>query len=200
MTKRRRTLLIAVILACLAGAGWTTAATEPVNARAAAIAAFNKRVQDYGALRKKAARGLPPLKRTRNAEEITEVEHALGEAIRAARANARQGDIFARDVTPILREMVQQYYKEHPAVSARKEMLDEIPIFRPAINHIYPEKLAKATMPPDLLKNLPPLPDTIVEYRIVGTYLTLRDVAANLIVDFIPDVLPAAAKKLEEKS
>ena len=38
--------------------------------------------------------------------------------------------------------MVRQYYKENPAVSIQKEMPDEVPIFRPAINHIYPEQLA----------------------------------------------------------
>ena len=46
--------------------------------------------------------------------------------------------------------MVTKYYKEHPAVSTRKEMLDEVPIFKPAVNQVYPEKLAKGTMPPDL--------------------------------------------------
>ena len=161
---------------------------------------FNKRVKDYVDLHKKAVSTLPPLKKpTSNDEDIKAAELALGKALRAARPDARQGDIFTPQVAPILRAMVTQYYKEHPAVSTRKEMLDEVPIFKPAVNQVYPEKLAKATMPPDLLKNLPALPATIVEYRIVGTYLTLRDVAANLIVDFIPNVLPAAAKKQEDK-
>ena len=198
MTKHWRKFILGAFITCIAGSTWA-AATGPVNLHAAAIDDFNKRVKAYVDLHKKAESGLPPLKKTANPDEIKAAERALGDAIRAARANAHQGDIFTPEAAPILREMVTQYYKQHPAVSTRKEMLDEVPVFKPAVNQIYPEKLAKASMPPDLLKTLPALPATIVEYRIVATYLTLRDVQANLIVDFIPNALPPAAKKQEDK-
>jgi len=199
MTKHLRKFLLAATAACVVGSTWVVSATDPVNPRAGAIDDFNKRVKDFVDLHKKVASSLPPIKQTANADEIKAAARALTEALRAARAPAHQGDIFTPEVTPILREMVTEYYKAHPAVSTRKEMLDEVPIFKPVINQTYPEKLAKGTMPADLLKNLPALPATIVEYRIVGTYLTLRDAPANLIVDFLPNALPAAAKKQEDK-
>jgi hypothetical protein len=42
-------------------------------------------------------------------------------------------------------------------------------------------------MPPSLLLNLPELPKEL-EYRFVGRELVLRDSAANLIVDVLPDI------------
>jgi len=46
-----------------------------------------------------------------------------------------------------------------------------------------------ATMPPSLLKVLPPLPKEL-EYRILGRYLIVRDVDASLILDYIPAAVP----------
>ena len=41
----------------------------------------------------------------------------------------------------------------------------------------------------NLLATLPQLPEDL-EYRIVGKDLILRDVHANVIVDFIPGIIP----------
>ena len=49
-------------------------------------------------------------------------------------------------------------------------------------------------MPPSLLLNLPKLPKEL-EYRFVGRELILRDIAANLIVDVIPEVTTAPRQK-----
>jgi hypothetical protein len=43
--------------------------------------------------------------------------------------------------------------------------------------------------PPSLLANFPELPKE-VEYRIVGHNLILRDVDANLIIDFLTNAIP----------
>jgi hypothetical protein len=174
------------------------ARTEPVNAHAAAVAEFNKRVKDYVDLRKKQSSGLLPLKKTDDPEAIVRAEHALGDSIRAARATAKQGDLFTPAITPTFQTAIKQYYQRQPH-QPRKEMLDEVPDFHPAVNQIYPEKLPKGTFPVSLLQELPQLPED-VEYRIVGTFLILRDGKANLIVDYIPAVLPPAAKKEEGKS
>ena len=48
-------------------------------------------------------------------------------------------------------------------------------------------------MPPSLLLNLPKLPKEL-EYRFVDHELIVRDVAANLIVDFIPDLTTPSTK------
>jgi hypothetical protein len=175
------------------------AAAQPrVNPQAAAMAEFSKRVQDYVALQKRVAGGLPPLKATANDREIAAAELALGDAIRAARATAQPGDIFTPDVAPMFQQVIREHYEQKSA-HGRKEMLDEVPLFRPVVNQVYPKKLAMATFPPTLFQSLPKLPPE-VQYRIVGTSLVLVDLKAHVIVDFIPNVLPAAAKKHEGKS
>ena len=56
------------------------------------------------------------------------------------------------------------------------------------VNAPYPEGVPLPTLPPNLLANLPQLPENL-EYRIVDKHLILRDVDANLIVDFIPNAI-----------
>ena len=56
------------------------------------------------------------------------------------------------------------------------------------VNAKYPESEPLPTVPPNLLARLPRLPED-VEYRIVGKNLILRDVDANIIVDFIPNAI-----------
>jgi hypothetical protein len=196
-TTSSRGLLGIIVLVLIVIGSTVIAQTEPSNAHAAAVAEFNKRVKDYVDLTKKQATGLPPLKKTSDPDAIDIAERALADSIRAARATAKRGDVFTPEVTPIFQTAIKQYYQRRSRQS-RKEMLDEVPDFHPAVNQVYPPKLPKATFPVKLLQSLPQLPQDL-EYRIVGTYLVLRDVKANIIVDYIPSVLPPAAKKQEGK-
>jgi len=61
------------------------------------------------------------------------------------------------------------------------------------INESYPEKVPLQSTPPTLLMNLPELPKGL-EYRILGRELVLRDSDANIIVDYVPNALPATSK------
>jgi hypothetical protein len=54
-------------------------------------------------------------------------------------------------------------------------------------------KAALATVPPLILKRLPLLPEGL-EYRFMGRDLILRDVKANLIVDFVREAVPTIRK------
>jgi hypothetical protein len=56
------------------------------------------------------------------------------------------------------------------------------------VNATYPPDTPLPTTPPQVLMNLPKLPDQL-EYRIVGKNLIIRDVEANIIVDFVPNAL-----------
>jgi hypothetical protein len=56
------------------------------------------------------------------------------------------------------------------------------------VNAKYPEGAALPTVPANLLATLPQLPEDL-EYRIVGKDLILRDVHANVVVDFIPGII-----------
>ena len=58
-----------------------------------------------------------------------------------------------------------------------------------AVNVAYPDSAPFSTVPGSLLLKLPLLPDE-VRYRFVGRALILRDTQANVILDYILDVVP----------
>jgi hypothetical protein len=61
-------------------------------------------------------------------------------------------------------------------------------IFVLAVNGDYPDGVSRSTMPGNVLQVLPALPKGL-EYRIVGTHLILMDLDANIIVDYVLDVM-----------
>lgn len=160
-----------------------------VNPTAAALADFTKRVNGYAALHKRIAGEVGPLDETKRPAEIAAREKALGEAIRAARVDAKQGDLFTPDVSAVFKKLILEESRHRsPRVRAhRKDAQEEVPQFKPQVNQVYPTTFPLATFPPTLLKMLPPLPEE-VEYRTLAGYLILRDKEANLIIDFIPQV------------
>jgi hypothetical protein len=172
----------------VASLAWPAAArAQPrVNQQAAVIAAFSARVTAYVDLTKKATQDLPPLKRTDDPAEIASREVGLGEAIRAGRAGARPGDILTHETARVFRRIVKADFRRRPR-HGQKVMRDEIPHFRPKVNQTYPSEWPLATFPATLLAALPPLPEGL-EYRLLSEALILRDVKANIIVDFILDV------------
>jgi len=56
------------------------------------------------------------------------------------------------------------------------------------VNATYPSDTPLPTTPPQVLMNLPKLPEQL-EYRIIGKNLIIRDVEANIIVDFVPNAI-----------
>jgi hypothetical protein len=95
-------------------------------------------------------------------------------------------------VVPVFKQIFADYYQRRTGRELRL-LFDEVPNFKPQVNGIYPINAPKATFPPRLSLALPTLPDEL-EFRLVGTSLVLRDTEANLVVDYIPNVLPPAAK------
>ena len=176
--------------ACLSA--WTIVArgqTPPANPTAVALADFTKRVNEYVALHNRLAAKVGELDETKSPAEIAAREKNLGEAIRMARMDAKQGDLFTPDISAIIKKLILQERKLHsPRVKEqRKDAQEEVPAFKPRVNQVYPTTYPLATFPPTLLKVLPPLPKE-VEYRLVAGHLILRDTEANLIVDYIPQV------------
>ena len=110
----------------------------------------------------------------------------MGSAIRAAREGARPGDILTPATARVLRQLVKADFRHRPR-RERQVMRDEVPNFHPKINQTYPSEWPLATFPATLLAKLPELPDGL-EYRLLSDSLILRDVNANIIVDFILDV------------
>jgi len=56
------------------------------------------------------------------------------------------------------------------------------------VNATYPPDTPLPTTPPQVLMNLPKLPEQL-EYRIIGKNLIIRDLDANIIVDFVPNAI-----------
>ena len=167
---------------------WTLLGTaQPrVNRQAPATADFSQRVAAYVDLAKNLTAGLPSLKRTDDPSEISLREVALGNAIRAGRTGARPGDILTPETAEVFRRLIKNDFRHRPR-HGQEVMRDEIPHFHPKVNQTYPSEWPLATFPATLLATLPPLPDGL-EYRLLSEALILRDVRANIIVDFILDV------------
>jgi hypothetical protein len=152
---------------------------------------FTTRVNDYVALRNRLADSVGPLAADMSQEQIAARATALGQAIIAARPDARPGAIFTPRAASVFATLIKQEYSRRPprVREAREDAQDELPDFEPKVNQPYPTTYPLATFPPELLPLLPRLPEE-VEYRVVNHYLLLRDVESNLIVDFMPRAVP----------
>ena len=164
---------------------------RPANPTETMFDDFEKRLDSYMALRKRLTDSIGDLDPTRSQAEIAERAVALANGIIASRPQAKQGDIFSPEVSAFLATLIQQEYsrRSEPVIETRGDQQEELPDFEPRVNQIYPTTYPLATFPPALLPLLPPLPEE-VEYRIVRDNLVLRDVEANVILDFMPRAVP----------
>lgn len=194
----KRKVIITSVAAMVLASTFVVAQTKPVqrvNPNAAVSADFEKRVADYMKLRQSAQSGLTIPKNTQSSTQLTEYQHELGDRIRNARPQAQQGDLFTPEVANLFRHLVSQSLNGPRGAQIRKsyERAEPIRGVHLEVNQGYPDGLALQSMPPSLLLNLPKLPKEL-EYRFVDHELILRDVAANLIVDFIPDLTTPSTK------
>jgi len=168
-----------------------------VNPAGEATAAFKKRLDDYLKLRSAITAKIPDVSETHDPIKISAREKALGEAIGAARASAKPGDLFD-GISPYITQIIAKDWASRSAAD-RKAIFKELPAgVKVDINKPYPTTLPLLTVPSNLLVNLPILPDDL-EYRIVDRYLLLRDRDANLVIDILPNALPRLVKQQAEK-
>jgi hypothetical protein len=161
----------------------------PTNPSALALQDFKARIDAYVALHKKEESAGVALKKTNDPAEISAAEKILAARIRAARANAKPGDIFTPEIRAEFRKLIAQPMKGDAKADARQIVKDDAPASMPLkVNADYPEGAPLPTVPVSVLRNLPTLPAEL-EYRIIGGHLILRDTNANLVVDFIPDAM-----------
>lgn len=195
---RRRKSAMASLAALVLASTFAASQAKPaqrVNQNAAISADFEKRVTDYMKLRQSAQAGLTTPKNTQSPTQLIEYQHQLADRIRSGRPQAQQGDIFAPEIIGLFRHLVSQSINGPQGMRIRKsyERAEPIRGVHLEVNEAYPDGLALQSMPPSLLLNLPKLPKEL-EYRFVDHELILRDVAANLIVDFIPDLTMPSTK------
>ena len=146
---------------------------------------FNTRVHAYDKLRGELEKGLRPLRTSDDPSEIRKAVRSRAKKIRAAREDAREGDIFTPAISDSFKRALQEAL--NPATCAA--ILDDNPgAFKHRINGTYPD-LPLSTVPPNVLAVLPRLPDDL-QYRFVGQHLVLIDGRSRVIVDRIRFVIP----------
>jgi hypothetical protein len=172
------------------------AAEDNANPDALVLVDFQKRVDAYMAIHKAAAKDSLPIKETKNPGEIKAAQEALGTKIRAARSDAKPGDILTPEIRNKFRRLMYPVVQGTAGRETKEELSEDvhekdegIPKKVPLkVNVTYPEGNPLPTTPPNVLMSLPKLPEEL-EYRILDKNLILRDVQANIIVDFIPNAI-----------
>jgi hypothetical protein len=196
-----RTLLLAIVAS--AGlvaliAPQVAAAGRQVNDESAAalkerstetLKAFSDRVDAYCSLRDRVEAKLGPVPETAEPAVITSRQRSIGRAVRGARSGARQGDLFTSDVASLIRKLIAGDLSRRDPVERRAFLVSQ-PDITVHVNDFYPSTVPLATVPPRILAALPRLPQGM-QYRFVGTNLILFDVDSNLVVDVLPEAVPA---------
>jgi hypothetical protein len=167
---------------------------------------FYEQIQEYVHLRHKAVDVVPPLPVDATADQVSIRQQALTAAILKYRRKAKQGEIFKPEVEAAFRNvfkeafatpegpgMIQEIRQGNPRVEGvpkpsdpSQEVMTTVNL---GVNVIYPAGAPFSSVPSSLLSKLPILPPE-VRYRFVGRALIVRDTDANVILDFIRDIVP----------
>ena len=182
-------LLMPVLL--ILAAGPSAAQTVPVSDDEA-VQQFQQAADEYVLMHRYLERQLPSVKVTADTETLRQVIAAMTAAIRMARFEAKQGDLFSPAVADVLRYRIARNLDRQgltPFDVRVDQLADTGPVGMPVltVNGTFPWKLA-AGMHPAVLQALPPLPPEL-QYRMAGCDLVLIDVHADLIVDILPYAL-----------
>jgi hypothetical protein len=129
---------------------------------------------------------------TADPEVIRCAREARAAAIRDARREAATGDVFGPQIAALIRLQFERALRKHSydpvllgAIGRRATTPGELV----AVNDRLPWGLA-ISLTPELIDALPWLPDEL-EYRLIGRDLIVWDAGVDLIVDILPDALPA---------
>ncbi|HCC59417.1 MAG TPA: hypothetical protein DEQ47_19565 [Solibacterales bacterium] len=175
--------LLLAALVCAVALG----APPAVNPDAALVQDFHTRLDNYMKLRKPLVAKLKP---TNSQAVIVERQRNLAADLRAARPEARQGDIFTPSISAEFRRLIGIAMQGSHARRVNQSLKHAEPVrLHLRVNDAYPTRVPLQSTPPTLLANLPPLPQQI-DYRLIAHDLVLHDAEANIIVDFIPNAIP----------
>jgi len=164
---------------------------DKVNQSSLILKDFDLRVAAYVKLHKSVRSKIHGLKPTKTPKEIEHYEHSMAHGIREARRGSHQGNIFTPEISAQFRLLIGLAMRGPEAARIQESLKQAEPVQSRPIraNDSYPPGIPLQSTPPSLLLNLPKLPPEL-EYRLVGRSLILRDIEANLIVDFIVNALP----------
>ena len=177
-------------MVCLAFTPAGAGQKRRVNADAATIADFMARIKGYVALHDKLDATLQEVPDRGTTEQFFEHQRALGRLIQRERSSAKPGDLCTKEMRSVIRRLLGVVFRGPGGRQIKRSILDEnTAIVRLEINGRYPDGLPVSTVPPQVLKELPTLPD-VLEYRFVGQRLILLDAHAHIVIDWIDRVFP----------
>jgi hypothetical protein len=161
-------------------------APPPVNASAAAIQEFLKRVDGYVTLHKKLEDTLPPLPKQTTPQQIDVHQRALAKLIQEARKDGKPGELLMPAMQQRIRNLLRPVFAGQEGLQIKNEILDNEykGNVKLVINGRYPDEIPVSTMPPQVLKALPKLPEEL-EYRFILNNLILFDTHAHIIADYM---------------
>ena len=206
MTELIRSVLALTLAAGMSGCGMlrqdtakgTDTVPEPVSAEQKATAApsnpdsaivedFNARLDNY-VKKQRALLKDSPVAEDATPAQIKARQDTLAAELRVIRKNAKQGDIFTPQVAELFKRLMSPEVKGPDAKETKQALSEEdgeTAKVNLVVNASWPASEPLTTTPANILANLPQLPMD-VEYRISNKrHLVLRDVDANIIVDFI---------------
>jgi hypothetical protein len=158
----------------------------PQSLEQRAVAEFGSRVHAYVGLR------LTLVSSIGRAGTVDDEGGIRGDDLRAlivaARPDARQGDFFSAPVAAALRSRID-YALVSGIAGLPPRLSRRVSGSSPRVNAELPDLDVAATWPA-LFLELPALPGELA-YALWGTDLVLLDMAVNLVVDVLPDALPA---------
>jgi hypothetical protein len=181
-------ILGALLIGLSTGVGADAQVKQPtrVNADAAVIQDFLKRVDTYVTLHKKLESTLPKLPEQTTPQQIDAHQRALAALIQAARKNAKPGQTLTPAMQRRIRTLLRPVFSGRDGQQIKNEILDKEykGNVKLAVNGRYPDEVPISTVPPQVLLALPKLPEEL-EYRFIQNNLILFDPHAHIIVDYM---------------
>jgi len=192
--------------ACVKRSSRVAVPPQTVRMDSEVLEEFLEEIVEYVKLHRKITERIPPPAPTWSAQQIADRQKQLTVAIQNARRDKKQGNIFKPEVAaafrnvlkrefagPDGRAMLHEIHSGNPKTEGvpqqRNPQSEPKKSFPLRVNAYYPDDAPLSSVPPSLLLHVPALPEE-VRYRFVGRHLILRDTDANVILDFLMDVVP----------
>jgi hypothetical protein len=191
VARRELLRIVGVLTIAAIACASPAAAQEHVNQTAKAVAKYQDAIRTYVELHRKLAKTLAPLPTDATPAQIDRRQRDLAKLIQQARRGAKQGDIFDAEVRPVFRRLLRGLFTGPDGKKLRASVMEENPgpAVKIAINGRYPDTIPLSSVPPQVLKALPPLPNEL-EYRFIEEKLIILDTGAHIIVDYLTGAVP----------
>jgi hypothetical protein len=172
----------------------STIAAQSIKVSAAdqkILTGFSKQAKDY--IDKEHSLEADKAKPTSDVAKLEQLREKLRDAVQQSRPGAKQGDFFTPEAARVFRMLLANLFNG-PNGAKIKTSLNHAEPGAPAafkVNGAFPNQKGQPiqSIPATVLKVLPILPRGL-DYCIAGSTLALRDSAANMVVDFLPNALP----------